>query len=230
MHQARIIRKFISPFFKGMHSERDYLVKFVFLRYFWTNKFSTNDNYKFWTMPETKISCTNPTCKSENVIFSKKRGGYFCEECEQEVIIEKAVERMNIFINFNCKMASAWRYSVISIVTVRKNWNLLIIHFSRNARYFDRSKDKRTMNQISKSDLSREVRVFISSTFRDMDSDRNYLVKIFFRNYVNVVVCVALSSLSWICAGALLKKKKKKPNKLYLLGFVCVKLTLSVLL
>ena len=36
------------------------------------------------------------------------------------------------------------------------------------------------MSIIHSSDLSREVRVFISSTFRDMDSERNYLVKTIF--------------------------------------------------
>ncbi|MCK9638968.1 MAG: toll/interleukin-1 receptor domain-containing protein [Prolixibacteraceae bacterium] len=51
-------------------------------------------------MPETKIICTNPTCNSENVIFSKKRGGYFCEECEQEVIIKKTFKQMNIFLSY----------------------------------------------------------------------------------------------------------------------------------
>ena len=52
-------------------------------------------------MSDLKIIYTNPACKSENVIFSKKRGGYFCEECEQEVIIEKTVKRMNIFLSYD---------------------------------------------------------------------------------------------------------------------------------
>ncbi len=51
-------------------------------------------------MSDIKNICTNPNCKSEHVIFSKKRGGYFCEECEQEVIIEKTVKPMNIFLSY----------------------------------------------------------------------------------------------------------------------------------
>lgn len=51
-------------------------------------------------MSESKITCIIPDCKSENGIFSKKRGVYFCEDYEQEVIIEKSVKRMNIFLSY----------------------------------------------------------------------------------------------------------------------------------
>jgi tetratricopeptide (TPR) repeat protein len=51
-------------------------------------------------MSENKIICTNLACKSENVIFSKKRNGYFCEDCEQEVIVEKPIKQMNIFVSY----------------------------------------------------------------------------------------------------------------------------------
>ncbi len=40
-----------------------------------------------------------PNCPSTNVIFSKKRGAYVCEDCEQ-VLPEKPVEPMRIFLSY----------------------------------------------------------------------------------------------------------------------------------
>ena len=52
-------------------------------------------------MAENNIVCTNPDCKkSENVIFSKKRNCYFCEDCNQDVIVVKPIIPLNIFLSY----------------------------------------------------------------------------------------------------------------------------------
>jgi transcription initiation factor TFIIIB Brf1 subunit/transcription initiation factor TFIIB len=40
-----------------------------------------------------------PQCSSENVIFSKKRGAYVCEDCGH-VLPEKPVSPMRIFLSY----------------------------------------------------------------------------------------------------------------------------------
>jgi WD40 repeat protein len=44
------------------------------------------------------ISC--PKCKSENVVFSKKRGIHFCEDCEYEFTIESSISPLRIFLSY----------------------------------------------------------------------------------------------------------------------------------
>jgi hypothetical protein len=44
------------------------------------------------------ISC--PKCLSENVVFSKKRGIHFCEDCEFEFSLETSISPLRIFLSY----------------------------------------------------------------------------------------------------------------------------------
>lgn len=49
-------------------------------------------------MKNQTIHC--PTCVSENVVFSKKRGVYLCEDCQHEFVPENPVIPMRIFLSY----------------------------------------------------------------------------------------------------------------------------------
>ena len=47
---------------------------------------------------ETNLQC--PKCGSANVMFSKKRNLYICEDCQHESAPEKVVTPMRIFLSY----------------------------------------------------------------------------------------------------------------------------------
>ena len=51
-------------------------------------------------MSTKNFVCPNPHCQSENVIFSKKRNSYFCEDCEQMIELEKQSPKLKIFLSY----------------------------------------------------------------------------------------------------------------------------------